>query len=89
MDSNETPALETALLPPVELPTKNGRPRRLRLVIGMLVVVYLLIAFGSWCMDSRTVLRISTAVALIAVMVRVPLASAGSPDEPAPPTAIM
>jgi len=27
--------------------------------------------------------------ALIAVMVKLPLASAGSPDEPAPPTAIM
>jgi hypothetical protein len=27
--------------------------------------------------------------ALIAVMIRVPLANAGSPDEPAPPTAIM
>jgi len=26
---------------------------------------------------------------LIAVMVRVPLANAGSPEEPAPPTAIM
>jgi hypothetical protein len=28
-------------------------------------------------------------IALIAVMVRVPLANAGSPDEPAPPAAIM
>jgi len=28
-------------------------------------------------------------IALIVVMIRVPLANAGSPDEPAPPTAIM
>jgi len=28
-------------------------------------------------------------VVLILVMIRVPLANAGSPDEPAPPTAIM
>lgn len=32
---------------------------------------------------------IVAAVALIAVMIRVPLANAGRPDEPAPPTAIM
>ena len=32
---------------------------------------------------------ILAAVALIAVMIRVPLANAGRPDEPAPPTAIM
>jgi putative OPT family oligopeptide transporter len=32
---------------------------------------------------------IIAAVALIAVMIRVPLANAGRPDEPAPPTAIM
>jgi putative OPT family oligopeptide transporter len=32
---------------------------------------------------------IIAAVALIAVMIRVPLANAGHPDEPAPPTAIM
>jgi hypothetical protein len=28
-------------------------------------------------------------IVLIVVMIRVPLANAGSPDEPAPPTAIM
>ncbi len=32
---------------------------------------------------------IIAAVALIAVMIRVPLANAGRPEEPAPPTAIM
>ncbi len=32
---------------------------------------------------------IIAAIALILVMVRVPLANAGRPDEPAPPTAIM
>jgi putative OPT family oligopeptide transporter len=32
---------------------------------------------------------ISALIILIAVMIRVPLANAGSPDEPAPPTAIM
>jgi putative OPT family oligopeptide transporter len=32
---------------------------------------------------------IIAAIALVVVMVRVPLANAGSPDEPAPPTAIM
>jgi len=32
---------------------------------------------------------IVAAVALIAVMIRVPLANAGRPEEPAPPTAIM
>ncbi|HVZ19137.1 MAG TPA: oligopeptide transporter, OPT family [Terriglobales bacterium] len=35
------------------------------------------------------ILAIIAAALLIGVMVRVPLASAGSPDEPAPPTAIM
>jgi hypothetical protein len=32
---------------------------------------------------------IIAAVVLIAVMIKLPLANAGSPDEPAPPTAIM
>ena len=32
---------------------------------------------------------VTAMVALVAVMIRVPLANAGSPDEPAPPTAIM
>ena len=32
---------------------------------------------------------VTALVALVAVMIRVPLANAGSPDEPAPPTAIM
>jgi hypothetical protein len=32
---------------------------------------------------------IIAAIALIVVMIRVPLANAGRPDEPAPPTAIM
>jgi hypothetical protein len=32
---------------------------------------------------------IAALIILIMVMVRVPLANAGSPDEPAPPTAIM
>ena len=34
-------------------------------------------------------LALAAMVILILVMVRVPLANAGSPDEPAPPTAIM
>jgi putative OPT family oligopeptide transporter len=42
-----------------------------------------------WIRQPHWIAMIVAAAALILVMIKVPLANAGSPDEPAPPTAIM
>jgi putative OPT family oligopeptide transporter len=55
-----------------------------------------LVIAGVWRGNTPTIFKsphwigmVIAAVALIAVMIKLPLANAGSPDEPAPPTAIM
>jgi putative OPT family oligopeptide transporter len=55
-----------------------------------------LVIAGVWRGDTPAVFKaphwigmVIAAVVLIAVMIKLPLANAGSPDEPAPPTAIM